>query len=74
MNYSDQKIENAVLALLGALEFENGRAWKRFDFGVMETLFKKGLITNPNTRAESIYLTEDGLAKAKALAAQLQAE
>jgi hypothetical protein len=33
-----KKIEEAVLALLGAFEFENGRIWKRFDFDVMQSL------------------------------------
>lgn len=45
--YDDQKIEDTVLALLGAFEFENGRAWKRFDFDVMQTLAAKGLIIDP---------------------------
>ncbi len=69
--YDDQKIEDAVLALLGAFEFENGRAWKRFDFDVMQTLAAKGLITDPRGRAESVYLTPEGLARAKALAQAL---
>jgi hypothetical protein len=33
--YDDQKIEDAVLALLGVFEFDNGRAWKRYDFDSM---------------------------------------
>lgn len=68
--YDDQKIEDAVLALLGAFEFENGRAWKRFDFDVMRALAAKGLITDPRGPAESVYLTPEGLARAKALAQQ----
>ena len=66
----DQKIEDAVLALLGAFEFDNGRAWKRFDFGVMQALAAKGLISEPMGRAESVHLTPEGLARAKALALQ----
>lgn len=68
--YNDQKIEDAVLALLGAFEFENGRAWKRFDFDVMQALAAKGLITDPRGPAESVYLTPEGLARAMALAQQ----
>lgn len=63
-----KRIEEAVLALLGAFEFENGRAWKRFDFDVMESLAAQGLITDPRGRAESVYLTAEGMARAKALA------
>ena len=66
----DQKIEDAVLALLGAVAFDNGRAWKRFDFGVMQALAAKGLISEPSGRAESVHLTPEGLTRAKALALQ----
>ena len=68
MKYDDAKVEDAVLALLGVFEFENGRAWKRFDFDVMEALFAKGLISDPRGRQESVHLTEAGLLKAKSLA------
>lgn len=68
MEYDKARIEEAVLALLGALEFENGRVWKRYDFGVMDALHARGLITNPHSHRESVYLTEDGLRLAKAMA------
>lgn len=68
--YSDEKIDELVLALMGAFEFENGRVWKRIEFAVMDRLHAQGLITNPAGRRESVYLTEEGLAKAKALAAR----
>lgn len=69
--YDDQKIEDAVLALLGAFESDNGRVWKRFDFDVMLALAEKGLISDPRGRAESVHLTPNGLKRAKALAQQL---
>jgi hypothetical protein len=69
--YDAQKIEDAVLALLGAFEFENGRAWKGFDFSVMDALAEKGLVSEPRGRAESVHLTPEGLAKSKRLARQL---
>ena len=34
----DAKIEEAVLALMGAFEFDKGRVWKSYDFGVMNAL------------------------------------
>jgi hypothetical protein len=70
MEYDQRKIEEVVLAMLGALEFENGRVWKRYDFAVMETLHEKGLITNPRGRQESLYLTDEGKIRAKQLAAK----
>jgi acyl-CoA hydrolase len=71
MRYDEGKIENAVLALLGALEFENGRVWKRYSFDVMDSLHTKGYITDPRGRQESVYLTEQGLQLAKRLADDL---
>lgn len=68
MNYSEDKIDELVLALLGAFEFENGRVWKRYDFEVMSRLHAQGLISEPKGRKESVYLTEEGLKKAKSLA------
>jgi len=70
MNYDEDKIEELILALLGVFEFENGRVWKRYDFAFMEALHAKGLITDPRGRSESVYLTEQGLARAKLLAAK----
>lgn len=68
--HDPKKIEEAVLALLGAFEFENGRAWKRFDFDVMQSLANQGLISDPRGKAESVRLTPEGMARAKALADQ----
>lgn len=66
-----KKIEEAALALLGAFEFENGRAWKRFDFDVMQSLADQGLISDPRGKSESVRLTPEGMARAKALADRL---
>ena len=70
MEYDEAKLQEAVLALLGAFEFQNGRAWKRYDFAVMDALHEQGWITDPHGRTESVYLTEEGQSKAKALAAR----
>lgn len=68
MKYDMVKVEEALLALLGVFEFENGRVWKRYDFAVMDGLHDKGLITEPHGRQESVYLTDEGLRRAKELA------
>jgi hypothetical protein len=70
MDYDDAKIDEVVLALLGALEFENGRVWKRFDFDVMDRLHQKGYIEDPRRKTESVYLTSEGMELAKSLAAK----
>ena len=68
MEYDVAKLEESVLALLGALEFDNGRVWKRYDFSLMEALHEKGYITDPHGRTESVHLTESGMTLAKELA------
>lgn len=68
MEYDDQKIAEVVLALLGAFEFENGRVWKRINFSVMDELFEKGYISDPKSKNESVFLTDQGLLLAKELA------
>jgi hypothetical protein len=47
MTYDDTKIDEVVLALLGALEFEGGRAWKRYDFDSMDRLHEKAVSRIP---------------------------
>jgi len=60
----EQKIEEAVLALLGVFQFDTGRAWKRYDFAVMDSLHAQGFITNPRGKTESVLLTPKGQARA----------
>ena len=71
MAYSDQKVEDAVLALLGFFASKDGQTWKRYEFSVMESLYEKGLITDPRGRQESVYLTPEGLDLSQNLAKQL---
>lgn len=68
MEYDKAKIEEALLALLGVFEFENGRVWKRYDFATMDALHAKGLISEPRGRQESVDLTDEGMRLAKELA------
>ena len=71
MPYNRQKMENALLALIGALEFEDGRFWKGYDFDLLNSLHEQGLISQPWGKAKSAYLTPEGLEKAKALAEEM---
>ncbi|MCX2865250.1 DUF6429 family protein [Paucibacter sp. PLA-PC-4] len=69
MEYAELKVREAVLALLGVFEFKGGRAWKPYDFEVMDAVHAQGLISDPHRREESVLLSDEGLAKAKTLAA-----
>jgi hypothetical protein len=68
MSHDQSKIDDAVLALLAALSFEEGRAWKAFDFEVMTRLFEQGLIEDPRGKTKSIDLTPEGLRRGRELA------
>ncbi len=71
MDYENARIEEAVLALLAALNFNGGQCWKGYDFGVMDALFERGLITDPRSRNKSVWLTDEGLERGRAAAQRL---
>jgi hypothetical protein len=54
------KLDEVVLALLHFNADRDGRAWKSFDWDVLDRLFERGLITNPKSKARSVVLTEEG--------------
>ena len=58
MEIDRDKIDDAVLALLYLTLDRDGRAWKGFDWDVMDRLHAKGLIANPKIKAKSVWLTE----------------
>lgn len=71
MNYDQKRIEDAVLALLAAFSFEGGRAWKGFDFDIMDRLHEAGFIHPPAGKAKSVALTPQGLERGHELASRL---
>ncbi|HEY4862059.1 MAG TPA: DUF6429 family protein [Xanthobacteraceae bacterium] len=74
MNIDTEKIDETVLALL-YLTLHNGyRAWKGFDWEVMNRLHQKGMILNPVGKTKSVVLTEEGLAESERLFKQLFAK
>ncbi|KOX98903.1 DUF6429 family protein [Pseudomonas nunensis] len=71
MEYDDKLIEDAVLALLATFSFDNGNAWKGFDFETMSRLYEHGLISNPVNKNKSIWLTAEGLERGRQIADRL---
>ncbi len=65
MPVDEQKIDEAVLALLYLTLHDECRAWKSFDWDAMRRLHKKGYIEDPV--AKSVVLTEEGLAQSRRL-------
>ena len=62
---NEAKIDEAVLALLYLGLHDGVRAWKSFDWDATDRLHRKGLISNPATRAKSVVFTEVGLQEAE---------
>ena len=71
MSYDQAKIDDAVLALLAVFSFDGARAWKGFDFGVMDRLHEQRFIDVPKGRAKSVWLTPEGLEHGRAVAREL---
>ena len=71
MTIDENKIDEAILALLYLTLHEDRRAWKSYDWGAMARLYEKGLIDNPVGKAKSVVLTEEGLKQSERLFRQL---
>lgn len=67
MEIDQDKIDDAVLALLWLTLHDERRAWKGFDWGALERLHARGLIADPVNKAKSVVLTDDGLRRAEEL-------
>ncbi len=65
MSYNQDKIDETVLATLLLTLHDENRAWKGYDFEVLDRLYEKGYIFNPKNRSKSVVFTQEGLAKAK---------
>ena len=67
MDLDRDKIDEAVLALLWLTLHDERRAWKGFDWDVLERLHARGLIADPVNKAKSVILTDEGLRQSKEL-------
>ena len=67
MEIDEDKVDDAVLALLYLTLDRNGRAWKSMDWTTMNRLHEKGNISNPVSKAKSVWLSEEGVARSEEL-------
>jgi hypothetical protein len=65
------RIDDAVLALMYLTLHGGGRVWKGFDWGTTNRLFKKGLISDPVSKAKSVWLSDEARARSKQLFEQM---
>lgn len=59
--FDDDKIDEAVLALLHLGLHDEFRAWKGFDWGALDRLREKGFISDSRSKAKSVAFTDEGL-------------
>ena len=62
-----ERIDDAVLALLRLGLHDGRRAWKGFDWGALDRLHRKGMISDPMGKARSVVFTEQGRREAERL-------
>lgn len=78
MDYDSNKVDDAVLALLYLTVHEESefgaRSWKGHDWDALNRLHERGLIGNPKSKAKSVMITPDGLAKSRELFGRLFAK
>jgi hypothetical protein len=70
MEYNKDRVDEAVLALLylNIIEDEYGaRVWKSFDWDAMDRLYEKGYISDPKSKAKSVFISEEGIKRAEEL-------
>ena len=67
MTIDEDKIDEAVLALLQLTLHDGVLAWKGHDWDVLSRLHAKGFIDNPVGKTKSIALSAEGLRESKRL-------
>ncbi len=67
MKIDEDKIDEAVIALLYLTLHDANRAWKSFDWDTLNRLYEKGLINDPVNKTKSVVLTDAGLQKSEEL-------
>ena len=74
MEVDEDKVDDAVLALLRLTLHDGQRAWKGFDWEALGRLHRKGMISDFVGRAKSVVLTDEGLRRSEELLAALFAK
>lgn len=71
MDLDNDKIDDAVLALLFLGLHGADRVWKGFDWDAMQRLHDKGYISDPCRKAKSVQFTDEGFERSKRLLREL---
>ncbi len=71
MELNNERIDQAVLALLSLGLHDGMRVWKSFDWDVMSRLHEKGFISDPVGKAKSVVFSEQGQKESQRLLGNL---
>lgn len=71
MKLDNDKIADAVLALMYLGLHQEARAWQGFDWEAMNRLYERGMICDPRNKAKSVIFTDKGLAESRRLLEKL---
>ncbi len=64
MEYDKEKVDKATLAIMWLVtqtDKYGSRAWKTFDWGTLDRLHRKGLISDPKQKTKSVVLSEEAV-------------
>lgn len=67
MNINTDAIDDVALALLYLTLHDRYRAWKGFDWDVLNRLYERGFIEDPVNKTKSVIFTEEGLRESERL-------
>ena len=70
MEIDEQKMDEVVLALLYYTRFKDGvntRAWKSYEWSILDRLHEKGFIDNPQSKSKSVVLFESAVVEGEKL-------
>ena len=67
MNINTDAIDEVTLARLYLTLHDHYRAWKGFDWDVLNHLYEKGFICEPVNKTKSVVFTEEGLRESERL-------
>jgi hypothetical protein len=71
LKLDEERIDEAVLALLYLNFYHCGVVWKGFDWDAMNRLYEKALISDPVRKAKSIGFSEEGEKRARKIFEQM---
>ncbi len=65
MAFNQERAGDLVLALMQLTLHDERRAWKSYDWDIMNDLCERGFISDPRTKAKSVVLTTEGLGRSR---------